>query len=129
MAWDVRQTYYYLVCFATLIMVIIGVVQVIQNGLDLALPEEPYRPSAMDMYQRMRGPTTDEEPTPFTREELDAMAEEEAERMRRETRRRNIRSLIGSLALVAVATPVYLYHWRRVRRDEVSGRISRTEAG
>lgn len=123
MAWDVRQTYYYLVCFATLIMMIIGVVRGVENTLDLALPEEPYRPSAVDVYQRMHRPaaapadTTD----PFTREELEQMADEEADRMQRQSRRRALRSLIGSIALILVAAPVYAYHWRRVRREEGSG--------
>lgn len=44
MAWDIRRTYYYLVCFATLLMVIIGAVTVVQNTLDLVLPREVYMP-------------------------------------------------------------------------------------
>ena len=119
MAWDVRQTYYYLVCFATLIMMIIGVVRAVQSGLDLALPEEPYRPSPMDVYQRMQRPPAapDEPAEPFTREELEAMADEEAERMRRQTQRRALRNLLGSFALILVAAPVYVYHWKRMRTD------------
>ncbi|SRR5690554_4266305 len=121
MAWDVRQTYYYLVCFATLIMIIIGIVGAVRNALDLALPEVPHRPSAADMYQRYPRPAAEQgTELPFTREELEAMAEEEAETFRRQAVRRAIRSLIGSLALVLVAAPVYLYHWRRVRGDERS---------
>lgn len=119
MGWDVRQTYYYLVCFATLIMMIVGVVQVVENGLDLAFPEEPYRPTPIDVYDRYQRPGMDSgAAVPFTREELDAMAEEEAERMRDQARRRALRNLIGSFTLVIVAAPVYAYHWRRVRSSE-----------
>lgn len=124
MAWDVRQTYYYLVCFATLIMMIIGVVRAVENTLDLAMPEEPYRPSVVDVYQRtVRPPLSppDTSEVPFSREELEQIADEEADRMRRQTQRRALRNLIGSLALILVAAPVYVYHWRRVRRDVEDG--------
>jgi hypothetical protein len=120
MAWDVRQTYYYLVCFATLIMMIIGVVRAVENSLDLAFPEEPYRPTPMDMYERYPRPSADaSEPPPYTREELEEMAADEADRMRRQARRRALRNLIGSIALISVAAPVYVYHWRHVRREDL----------
>lgn len=119
MAWDVRQTYYYLVCFATLIMMIVGAVRVVENGLDLIFPEEPYRPTPVDIYDRLQRPRADtSDALPFTREELEAMADEESDRMRRQAQRRAIRNLIGSLTLMAVAAPIYLYHWRRVRSSD-----------
>lgn len=116
MAWDIRKTYYYLVCFATLLMTIIGAWQTVQNLLDLALPSEPYRPTSVEMYERFRR-SPDEEP-PYTREELERMADEEAARFQRDMRRNNVRSLLSSIALVLIAAPVYLYHWRQVRRGE-----------
>lgn len=127
MAWDIRKTYYYLVCFATLIMLIVGTVQVVQNTLDLAIPDDAYRPSPMDVYQRYPRPGAEPADAPYTREELERMAEEESERMERQARRRALRSLIGSLALVLIAAPIYAYHWRKVRADE-SGRDPLPEA-
>ncbi len=119
MAWDVRRTYYYLVCFATLIMMIIGSVQLVQNTLDLVFPEEHYRMSPMDLYQRYeRPPGEGAMDEPFTREELAQMAEEEAARMERQARRRALRNLLGNVALILIAAPVYAYHWRMVRADE-----------
>lgn len=121
MAWDIRKTYYYLVCFATLIMLIVGSVQVVQNTLDLVMPEEMYRPSPIDMYQRYQRPgeeTTFE--APFTRQELQQMSDEEAARMQRQSRRRALRNLLGSLSLILISAPVYFYHWKKVRADERS---------
>ena len=119
MAWDIRKTYYYLVCFATLIMVIVGSVQIVQNVLDLAIPEEPYRPTPIDMYHRFERPGMEgADDVPYTRAELEKMAAEEAETMRRQSRRRALRNLLGSLALVMIAAPVYMYHWKKVRVDE-----------
>lgn len=113
MAWDIRKTYFYLVCFATLLMLIIGSVQVVQNTLDLVLPEEPYRPSPMEMYQR---PHPDGAEAPFTREEVVQMVEEQAASEARRMRRNALRNLLGSLAMIGIAAPVYLYHWRQVRQ-------------
>lgn len=118
MTWDVRKTYYYLVCFATLVMMIIGAVQTVRNTLDLALPAEPHRPTALDVVERYRQPPQSNADTlSLTREELEQMANEEAARFRREQRRRDLRDLLGSLALVLIAAPVYVYHWRKVRHE------------
>lgn len=121
MAWDIRKTYYYLVCFATLIMLIVGSVQVVQNTLDLVMPEEVYRPSPIDMYQRYQRPGEEAMvEAPFTRQELQQMSDEEAARMQRQSRRRALRNLLGSLALLLISAPVYFYHWKKVRADERS---------
>jgi len=119
MAWDVRQTYYYLVCFATLLMIIIGSVQLVRNTLDLVFPEEHYRMTPIDAYERYQRPGGNAAvETPYTREEIEQMAEEEAARGERQARRRALRNLLGNLALILIATPVYLYHWRKVRAVE-----------
>lgn len=113
---SIRNLYYYVVCLVTLIMTIVGGVQLVQSGLDLALPPEAYRPSPVDVEARFRGPS--EAPSVYTREELEAYAEEEAARAARDQRRNALRSLLGNLALVGLAAPVYVYHWRAVRRAD-----------
>jgi hypothetical protein len=119
MAWDVRRTYYYLVCFATLLMMIIGSVQLVQNTLDLIFPEEHYRMTPMDVYDRYQRPGGNAATeTPYTQEELEQMIEEEAERNERQARRRALRNLLGNIALIVIAAPVYVYHWRKVRAVE-----------
>ena len=120
MGWDIRKTYYYLVCFATLIMMIVGSVQVVQNTLDLVMPEEPYRMSPMDMYQRFDRPGSEQDDIPYSQQELEAMADEEANRLQRQAQRRALRNLLGSLALILISAPVYFYHWKKVRADERS---------
>ena len=117
MGWDLRRTYYYLVCFAALIMVVIGTVSAVGNVLDLVMPEEMYRPTAMDYMHRMN-PEAEGEGSPFTREELEQMAEQEAQRNERAARRRAVRGLIGNLVLILIAAPLYAYHWREVRTKD-----------
>lgn len=113
MALDTRRLYYYLVCLITLVMVIVGGVQVVNRTLDLIMPPEPYRPTPYEISERAQRGT--EEVDPARREELEAQAERAAERQRRDMRRGALRGLIGSLALIGIAGPIYLYHWRKVR--------------
>lgn len=119
MAWDVRRTYYYLVCLVTLLISIFGGVRAVQSGLDMLWPEEPYRPTELDLYRQYdRRPGTEQEDVPYTREEIEAMADRQQEQEARRMRRRALRDLIGNLVLLAVALPVYRYHWRHVRSLE-----------
>ncbi len=118
LAWDVRNTYFYLVCFATLLMMIIGASQVVFRGLDLILPREPYGPTVSELEMRYTRPNDPDAKPQYTREELEQMAREETERNARQQRTNALRGLLGNLALVMIAAPVYLYHWRRVRHTK-----------
>ena len=129
MSWDVRSVYYYLVCFATLLMLVFGGAQVVNHTLNLLLPREDYGPSSVELYERMRmrpvypgqeqgGSTVDT----LSEETLRRMAREEQERMHRMQTRNDVRSLLHSLALVLIAGPIYIYHWRRIRQfSDASG--------
>ena len=97
-------------------MIIIGASQVVFRALDLALPREPYGPTVSELEMRYAPPNSTNAASQYTREELEQLAEEEAERNARQQRRDALRGLLGNLALVIIAAPVYLYHWRRVRR-------------
>lgn len=119
MAFDARRLYYYLVCLITLVMVIIGGVQVVNHVLDLVMPPDPYRPTRLELAERASNrPQSEYAPSP---EQLEEQAQQEVERQRRDQRRGAIRGLIGSLALIFIAGPVYLYHWRKVRTDQETG--------
>lgn len=112
MSLDTRRLYFYLVCLITLVMVIIGGVQVVNRTLDLVLPAEPYRPPIEARVQRGG------EEEQLSREQLEEEAQREMDRQMRDQHRRALRGLFGSIALIGIAGPIYLYHWRRVRRLE-----------
>lgn len=109
-----RQIYFYLVCLITLVMIIIGTVQIVNRTIDLVIPPEPYRP-VVEYPARAPG---DEEITGPTREEREANAMREEERQRRENRRNAIRGMIGNLTLLGLAIPIYWVHWRRIRDEK-----------
>ncbi len=109
--WDLEHVYFYLVCFISLILIIIGAVTLAQAGIAYIAPVyDDYNPFA--------------QPGPYM--ELADWEQEfgpelvEAEKARYETINREnyyrslIRGTLRGLVFIAVALPVYLYHWRKI---------------
>ena len=102
--WSLRNIYLYLVCLITLIMVIVSVVGLVQNTVRLVYPEVGYYYS---------------EPM----KEGDGLSAEEIEKQRaldeERARQQAIYSLVGNAAMVLVAGPLYIYHWRKIEVEHV----------
>lgn len=111
-SWDIRRIYLYLVCFATLIMMIIGTVQIIQSAVDFVMTPPKEIPSKLDRYAAL------EKNNGITKEEIDKQIKDEEIRMEKSQQYYRIRRLIESISMIVVASPVYLYHWRKVQRSE-----------
>ncbi|MEW6446853.1 MAG: hypothetical protein AB1426_01980 [Bacillota bacterium] len=119
--WDVRRVYLYLVCLVTLIMVIMGTVLAIRGAVNLLYPYQqiypntPYYEAKMRL-QREQGVSEQE-----YRQQLKEL-EQQIVRERRQSeineRRSRIRGLISDCALIAVALPIFAYHWRKIQRSE-----------
>jgi hypothetical protein len=101
--WSLRNIYLYLVCLITLIMVIVGAVGVVRGVVELAYPD-PYAGGYSERPVDVKG-----EPT---------MSEEDWERQqelaRQSSQRYAILSLVGNGALLLIAGPLYVYHWRKI---------------
>ncbi len=106
-AWTI---YHYLVCFVTLMMVIVGTVQMASNLLDYFLPARVPWPTLESVGMRL-GPEADEET-------IRRIFEEERSQSQQDMRHRQVRSAFNSLAWIAVALPIYILHWRRITRHE-----------
>ena len=103
--WSLRNIYLYLVCLITLIMVIVGTVGVIRGGVELLYPDPGfYSEKPIDA----KG-----EPT---------ITEEEWQRQQDLQEAQNLRyavlNLVGNLALVVIAGPLYVYHWRKIENEK-----------
>ncbi|MCL4079440.1 hypothetical protein MX659_07570 [Coriobacteriia bacterium Es71-Z0120] len=103
--WSLRNIYLYLVCLITLIMVIVGAVGVVRSGVELLYPE----PTIM-------------EPLPKDGSGTPEMTEEEWQRQqeigRQQSQRWAIINVVGNLALVLIAGPIYIYHWRKIEEEK-----------
>lgn len=101
-----RNTYLYLVCLVTLIMTIFAAVSVVRNAAQLAFPDPGYH------YEPAFGP------------DGKAVDEDPAERERRQQAARDsqrhhaVLGIVGAAAMLLIAGPAYLYHWRRVQSEQ-----------
>lgn len=109
--WSIRSVYFYLVCFATLLMLIFGTVQLVRSAIDLAYPNPPY----VDHY---RYPVpAEKEPPQLSAEEIERQEAVERERQLEQQRHYAVRQMLEGVAMLIIAGPVYVYHWRRVQAE------------
>lgn len=107
--WDIKRLYFYLVCFATLLMTIMGTFMFLQNVVDVVYPYK-YYDELMYYDGKMTADMTAEE-----RAQWEAEQEKRIQAQRENEKHNRVRQLLDNLIMVGVAFPVYLYHWRRVQ--------------
>ena len=95
---DWRSLYLYAVSLITLLVCLFTVISLINRGLDLIVPDAGY----VDPYAAQTDPKID--PEVLKQSNID------------QNRRNAIRGITSSLVTLLVTVPVYLYHWRMVRK-------------
>ena len=108
---NLRSTYLYLVCLVTLVMSIFAAVSVVRSAVQIAYPDPGY-------YGFEPGFGPDGKPIQVDDDER-ARREQSA---RDSQRHQAVLGLVGSGTMLLIAGPAYLYHWRRVQREQASGR-------
>ncbi|GAB4273906.1 MAG: hypothetical protein Kow0056_01510 [Coriobacteriia bacterium] len=109
-AWSLRNMYLYVVCLVTLIMVIVATVGVVRGVAELLYPD----PTAYYSEPMPPAEAGADAPDP---EELARLEESERESQRRWS----ILDLVGNAAMLLVAGPIYLYHWRKIESEPSAG--------
>ncbi len=95
---DWRSLYLYAISLITLLICIFTVINLINRGLDLIVPDAGY----IDPYATQTDPKVD--PEVIKQANID------------QNRRSAIRGITSSIVSLLVTVPVYLYHWRMVRK-------------
>jgi len=95
---DWRSLYLYAVSLITLLVCLFTVISLINRGLDLIVPDQGY----VDPYAAQNDPKID--PEVIKQANID------------QNRRNAIRGITSSLVTLLVTIPVYLYHWKMVRK-------------
>ena len=95
---DWRSLYLYAVSLITLLVCLFTVITLINRGLDLLVPDYGY----VDPYAVQNGTKVD--PEVIKQANID------------QNRRNAIRGITSSLVTLLVTVPVYLYHWKMVRK-------------
>lgn len=96
---DWRSLYLYAVSLITLLVCLFTVISLINRGLDLVVPDAGY----IDPYASQNDPKID--PEVIKQANID------------QNRRSAIRGITSSIVTLLVTVPVYLYHWRMVRKS------------
>ena len=102
--WSIRELYLYLVCLITLVILIFASVDVVRNAVELIYPEPGW----------VAAPVLEPEVPEAERE---ALQRQQQEMQLRWSQRRAVLNLVRSGALLAVAGPLYIYHWRKIERE------------
>ena len=95
---DWKSLYLYAVSLITLLICLFTLLSLIRSGIDLAFPDYGY----VDPYASQNNPKVD--PELVKQANLD------------QNRRSALKSIFGSIAGLLVTIPLYLYHWRLVRK-------------
>lgn len=113
--WDLRSIYLYLVCLVTLMMLIFGTAGLARNVVELFYPQPV---AEAPMVTAVAPAEQGYDPEQFAAEQ---------EMQRQWATRSAVLGLVGNLALVLVAGPLYRYHWRRV--DQLQTSAENADAG
>jgi len=98
---NIRLIYLYLFSFVGLLVVVIGSVRLLELGLKVVVFK------GADSFEYMAPKIEGEKSDPV----LDQARQE------KETMRQRQRELSGSMAMIAVGLPLYLYHWKTIQRE------------
>ena len=118
--WSIKNLYFYLVCLVTLFLFVGGAISAINHAMQLALPDQPNISLTQVYHREYRESSTEPvfEPPPL--EELEKKRTEQ-EQEYRSYQSWTKRSLLNSIALMIIAAPFYLYHWRQVKPESGRG--------
>lgn len=100
-----RNVYLYLVSFVALMMILIGTIYTVQNLTDVLFPTNYYTDPMV--YQK----------TDMTTEEK-AAYEQSLVINERNSRIDRQKSVAKSVAVVVVAIPTFVYHWRKIEKEK-----------
>lgn len=113
--WSIDQLYFYLVCFVMLITIIIGITGLVRAGIDIIVPVPD---TTFSKPFRELGPVTSGDksqlPADIIEGEIYNQEEYISQRERNNVLNQAILQILRGLAQLAVAFPVYLYHWRKI---------------
>lgn len=105
MKFSLRLLYLYLFSFVGLLITVIGAIQLV----DLSLKKYVFKVSQYSYA--IPGPIVD------GAGKVTQTVEEQIEQQRIEAENTEKRSLSGSLAMILIGTPLYLYHWSTIKKE------------
>jgi len=102
---NIRILYLYLFSFVGLIIVVFGSITLVNLGLKTFIFKEA------DKYSVYYDETMPQEKQVISKEEQEKRQNEDLVRQRQ-------RELSNAIAMIAVGTPLYLYHWKKIQKED-----------
>lgn len=106
---NIRDLYFYLVCFMSIVIFVMGMVQGVENLLDIVYPD-PDSPWVIEKYDRQI------EEGKMTPQEAQHKIEEMQRLERERNRVRNIKELAQNIVMIGVAIPLFAIHWKHASK-------------
>jgi hypothetical protein len=113
--WSLRSLYLYAVCLITLVMVIFSAVGFVRAVVSLVYPDPGYY-ATIPIAPDGKGLA---DPAQYAQEQ-----QKQQENQRQQATRQAVLSLVGNGAMLLLAGPLYLYHWRKIEHEVVPSRAS-----
>jgi len=117
----IRHVYFYLVCFATLMMVITATVSLIMTTIDYLYPDPYYGPTIID--QKMRFSEMKKTNPAISQADIEKQIAEERKLQDLSMKRNRAKNLARNFSLLVVALPIYIYHWRKIQKETTENRL------
>ena len=118
--WSPRNIYLYTVCLITLVIAIFATVNLVRAAVELVYPEP--QASVYEVLIPSREPGAE---SPEAPEVVERQLVEQREIQRQWSIRSSILKLVGSVTMLLVALPLYVYHWRKIEKEPAAGTPSR----
>ena len=115
--WSIHQIYFYLVCFVTLIMLIVGITNIVRAGIELVIPipETEYEYARPAPYNPRGNEGQESTLSKEVIEQEEAIRAAYGQKQKEEYSLHNpLRQIFNGFALIIVAVPVYIFHWRKI---------------
>lgn len=109
--WNLRNVYLYLVCLISIILIIIGLITFANSMVDMFITTS-YYPSAIEKMG------TYNKDLNMTKEEYQALVEKETAQNQANEKKNRAKNSIKSLSMFIVALPFYIYHWRKIQKEQ-----------
>lgn len=103
----IRNVYLYAVCFATLLMMVIGLIQAADGLFGVIYPPPPMEASLIGPKEAIPG---------MTPQQVQEQIQQNIADQQRRDRYYQVRQIVESLIMVGVALPIYIYHWRKIEK-------------
>ncbi len=110
---NIRLIYLYLFSFVGLLVTVIGCIRLVDLGLKVYVFKGADR---FSYYPSPKMVTEPGQPT-MTAEEEKQYEQEMRQSQEEDTKRQRQRDTAGALAMIVVGTPLYIYHWKTIQKE------------